>query len=322
MFSFQQFFPLLCVAMCILGWHDPVPLSNWKASLPYLIAFSLFCIGMTIGFRDWLKPMRKPEAVAFGIILQFIAAPLTGWLIVQGLSTNGDLALSEGILLTAIVSSSALAILMTFIAGGDTPLSLLISVLGAIWSALLMPWLATFLSNGTLTVEVDIFSVLVAIAFTQLIPIAIGSATAVYIPSLLKMLDSYLGDLIALTTLLVMGIAVSLGAQEVATLDLTLGLSSLLTCMLLLTIGFLAARFQGFTESESKSISFQTGIQNCGLSVSLIYGFANPAAAVVPATYLFMQSLASALLASYWRWQQQRRIQAALQSRRERMPLK
>lgn len=322
MLSFQQFFPLLSLAISILGWYDPAPLSSWESSLPYLTALSLFFIGMTIRLHDWLKPARKPEAAAFGVVLQFIAAPLSGWLIIQAISSQGGQVVSEGVLLTAVVSSSAVAILMTYIAGGDTPLSVVISGLGAIWSALLMPWLVAFLSQGNLLVETNMLNVMIALALTQLIPIALGTATAMYIPSFVKMLEAYLGDLIALTILLILGITVSSGGQEVASLDPTLALSSLLVCILLLSVGFFAARLQGFTESECKSISFQTGVQNCGLSLSLIYSFSNPAAVIIPATYLFMQSVTSPLLASYWRWRQQQKIRAALRSQRERMPLK
>jgi BASS family bile acid:Na+ symporter len=320
--SFQQFFPLLSLAICILGWYDPAPLSSWKSSLPYLTALSLFFIGTTIRLSDWLKLARKPEAAAFGVVLQFIAAPLSGWLIIQAISSQGDQVVTEGVLLTAVVSSSALAILMTFIAGGDTPLSVVISGLGAIWSALIMPRLVAFLSHGSLLVETDLLNVLTTLTLTQLIPIALGTASALYVPSFVKMLEAYLGDIIALTILLILGITVSAGGQEVASLDPTLALSSLSVCILLLSVGFFAARLQGFTESECKSISFQTGIQNCGLSLSLVYSASNPVAIIIPATYLFIQSVTSTLLASYWRWRQQQKIRAALSSQRERMPLK
>lgn len=298
MLSFSAVFPLLAAVVGILSWIDPTPLRDWSNELPFILAIALFCIALVIPVADWRRLVHKPEAIAFGLILQFTLMPASAWVLTQLIS--GDQAVTNGILLTSICTGTVFAIAMTFISQGDTCLAVALNILSAIWSVLLLPWLGGFLSTGDMALELNTGDGISYIALYMLLPVAAAYMLNRFLPSFRQMLSSYLEDAIALAIVFAIGILVADARDLIEGISWSLVIALAALALIPMVVGYLLTIQQGHSPAAARAIALELASQNTQQSTLLAIGFLAPAAVVVPALFSLVQTLICTAYASLW----------------------
>jgi BASS family bile acid:Na+ symporter len=135
-----------------------------------LIQIIMFGMGATLGVADFVRVARVPMPVAVGMALQFTVMPLVAWGLARAWSFDAEVA--AGIILVGSVSGGVASNVITYLAGGNVPLSVSMTLCSTLASPfatpLLMKWLA-----GRL-VPVDVGAMMLSIANMIVLPVAVG----------------------------------------------------------------------------------------------------------------------------------------------------
>jgi BASS family bile acid:Na+ symporter len=127
-------------------------------------------IGMSLGPRDVLAPLRRTGLVTRVVVLDVAVVPLLVWALVELLSIREDYAI--GLLLVGFASAGPLGIKAAQIAGADVACAVsLVAVLEAA-NALVIPlWVGLLMPSG---VEVPLGELVATLAVLVLLPLAVG----------------------------------------------------------------------------------------------------------------------------------------------------
>ncbi|MBM97107.1 MAG: bile acid:sodium symporter [Oceanospirillaceae bacterium] len=311
MLSIQRFFPILAIGISWLAWSDPQPLLAWKSAVIPLLILIMFCMGLTLRWQDFQRVWKQPDAIALGVVLQFLIMPLLAWLIAIALQLPDELAV--GLILVGACAGGTASNVMTFLAGGDVALSVSMTLLSTLWGVVLTPWLLAFYAREL--VELDKVLMLITIGKLVIIPVAAGVLCNRYMPELGRALHSYLPSIASAAILAILGIVVALNADEIATMGAVAAAAVILHNLGGLTLGYWLSRWRGLTIAQSRTIAIEVGMQNSGLGAALALKFFGPAAALPAALFSVWHNLSGSLLAAWWHWQTQRKIQAIQKQR-------
>jgi BASS family bile acid:Na+ symporter len=135
-----------------------------------LIQIITFGMGTTLTLKDFERVLTMPWPVFIGIFLQFMIMPLVGFGIAMILGFDPEIA--AGIILIGSVSSGVASNVMTYLAGGNLPLSVTITSSTTLLSPLMTPVLMKILAGRL--VRIDVISMMLSILNMIIVPIMAG----------------------------------------------------------------------------------------------------------------------------------------------------
>jgi BASS family bile acid:Na+ symporter len=137
-----------------------------------LIQIIMFGMGTTLSARDFGRVLTMPWPILVGVVLQFTVMPLVGWGIATTFGFDAEVA--AGIILIGSVSSGVASNVMSFLAGGNVPLSVTITSCTTLISPFVTPlWMK--LLAGRL-IPVNIVEMMMSILNMIIVPVVAGLA--------------------------------------------------------------------------------------------------------------------------------------------------
>lgn len=296
-------FPLWMIlsGIAALSWPERLTPMSQGSLVVLLLAFIMLCMGLTLSLEDFRRIARMPRAVAIGFAAQYSIMPLLGWGIAQALDLPPYFAV--GLILVGCCPGGTASNLVTYIAGADVALSVVMTVCSTLAAVVFTPLLTQFYA-GTL-VPVDSWLLFTQTLQVVIIPVVLGVALNSWAPRLVA-------SMMPIAPLLsVIGVcficAVMFAAHAPAILDH--GLELLLAVGLLhgggFLLGYYFAKAFGYEHQSARTISIEVGMQNSGLAIVLAkQAFPLlPLAPIVGAVSAVMHSLLGSVLAVVWRSQ-------------------
>jgi BASS family bile acid:Na+ symporter len=146
--------------------------TDLKVLIVPLIQIITFGMGTTLSAKDFRNVLTMPWPVFIGVALQFIIMPLVGFAIAMTFGFPPEVA--AGVILIGSVSSGVASNVMTYLAGGNVPLSVTITSTTTLLSPLVTPfWMKTLAGR---LVPVDFVAMMLSIFNMIIIPIVAGLA--------------------------------------------------------------------------------------------------------------------------------------------------
>lgn len=170
-------FTLSVVVAVAAALSYPVAFRAWfgtdlKVLIVPLIQVITFGMGTTLSGKDFRNVLTMPWPVFIGIALQFLIMPLVGYAIAMTFGFPPEVA--AGVILIGSVSSGVASNVMTYLAGGNVPLSVTITSSTTLLSPLVTPfWMKTLAGR---LVPVDFVAMMLSIFNMIIIPIVAGLA--------------------------------------------------------------------------------------------------------------------------------------------------
>jgi BASS family bile acid:Na+ symporter len=155
----------------------PAAFRSWfgadlKILIVPLIQIITFGMGTTLSAKDFRNVLTMPWPVLIGIVLQFLIMPLVGYTIAMTFGFPPEVA--AGVILIGSVSSGLASNVMTYLAGGNVPLSVTITSMTTLLSPLVTPfWMKTLAGR---LVPVDFVAMMLSIFNMIIVPIVAGLA--------------------------------------------------------------------------------------------------------------------------------------------------
>lgn len=290
---------------------DEVMLNFTPASLMLLngiLAIVMFSIALDLRPRDFRVFLTQPRPVLAGLFSQFIALPALTFLLVLATAPRPSIAL--GLMLVAACPGGNISNFITHRAGGNTALSVSLTAFSTVGAILLTPLNIAFwgsLYGPTAEIlratHIDPVQVAVTVGLMLILPLILGMTLNARRPATAARLR---GPMQALSMLIFLAfIIAALAANWGFFLDLA-GIVAGLVILhnaIAMGAGNLVARAARLSPYDRRALTIETGIQNSGLGLVLIFGFFGGLGgmAVVAAFWGIWHAISGIVLASLWR---------------------
>lgn len=280
-------------------WHPGA--FTWFAG-PWIVwglAFIMLGMGVTLDAGAFGKVAARPLPVGIGFVAQYSVMPLTGWAVAMALDLPAGFAV--GLILVGCCPGGTASNVVTYIAGANVALSVVMTFCSTLAAVVMTPWLTHWLAGTYM--EVDALGMLLTTLQVVVAPVALGVLLHHRVPGLSRPFSEW-GPLVSVL-LICMICASIIGNSREAILEHFGRLA--LAVVLLHSSGFLLgwglSRLVGLPVRDGRAVSIETGMQNSGLAAVLArtHFAANPLTAVPAALSSVTHSLIGSILAGIWR---------------------
>ena len=260
---------------------DEVRLVFSEQNLFYLnlsLGFIMFGVAINLRVEDFKLVFRNPKAALAGVLSQFLMLPLLTFLLVLLIEPTPSLAL--GMMLVAACPGGNISNFMSATAGGNVALSVSLTAISSLLAVIMTPlnltiWASLYSPTSMILNEVslDFFKLLKTITLLLLIPIVAGMMLRRYKPGLADKLHPFMhySSLAIFAAIVFMAFS--------ANFDLFLTYIHVVVFLVLvhnavaITTGYQIGNLFKLSLQDRKTLSIETGIQNSGLGLILIFSF-------------------------------------------------
>lgn len=243
-----------------------------------ILAVVIFSIALDLRMRDFAMVLSAPRAVLAGVVAQFIALPALTFLLVIAVEPRPSIAM--GLMLVAACPGGNISNFITHRAGGNVALSVSMTAVATVGAILLTPFNIAFWANMygptraiLVDIRVDPVTVAITVFFMLALPLALGVWLAHARPAVAKRIRramQYLSMVIFIGF-----IVIAVMANWAFFLEFAGDVALLVLChnALALGAGNVVARVAGLSPFDRRAVTIETGIQNSGLGLVLIFTF-------------------------------------------------
>lgn len=254
------------------------------------LAFIMFGVSLGVKTGDFKAIIQFPKGAVAGLVSQYLALPLVTLGLIAILSPSPYLAL--GMVLVAACPGGNVSNFFTQLAGGNVALSVALSMVSTFLAFAITPlqiefWGGILPQTRDLLQEVNIgfWAMFKVIATIMLLPLVLGMGFAKWKPSWVLVIRKPVRILsfAILIAIIVFGLAANLDifAKHYHRVVYIVFVHNGMALILGLLIGLVT----GVGRASVKAVAIETGIQNTGLGLVLIFNFfdGNGAMAVMAA---------------------------------------
>jgi len=289
---------------------DQVQLNFDQSSLLFLnVLIGLMMLGMALDLDlgDFKRLLRQPKPPAIGLAAQFLLLPAFTFLLTMILQPRPSIAL--GMILVASCPGGNLSNVMTYLAGGNAPLSVGMTAVStaaaivmtplnlAIWGSL-NPHTSPILHSVSLS-PFDLFTTIVLILG---VPLVVGMLVAHRFPNLAERVRRPFktGSVVVFMGFVLMALANNWD-HFVHYVGFVV-FAVLIHNALAFAIGYSAARGTGLVARDVRAVTIEVGLQNSALALILIFDFFNGLGgmAIIAAWWGIWHIIAGLVVAGFW----------------------
>jgi BASS family bile acid:Na+ symporter len=254
------------------------------------LAIIMFGVALDIRWVHFTQLVGQKKAIATGLFSQIILLPLLTLLLISVLPISPGMAL--GMLLVACCPGGNVSNFFSQLARGHVALSVTLTAFSSLGAFFITPlsfflWgsILPTLSTEIKSFEIDLVSLLVNMVAILLLPLVLGMSVASYLPRIAQKIAQPV-RIASMFMLIGFIIAAVLNNQDAFAVHLgNVFWIVLLHNGLALAAAYYFSKALKNTEDVNRTVAIETGIQNSGLALILIFTFfnGNTAMAVVAA---------------------------------------
>ncbi|WP_396601555.1 bile acid:sodium symporter family protein [Algibacter sp. R77976] len=281
--------------------------SNGLWVLNIALALVMFGVALGITLNDFKALLKQPKLVLIGVLSQFILLPLVTFLLVILIQPQPSIAL--GMFMVAACPGGNISNFMTHMAKGNTALSISLTAFATFLAMFMTPFNFRFYSGLyeptaqiLKAVELDSFELVKLVILILGVPLLFGMLLRYKNPMLALKLTKILKPLSIVIFAAIVVIAFSKNIDVFnAYIDHVLAIGIFHNIIALL-LGFLVAKLFRLSFKNQKTLAIETGIQNSGLGLLLIFSFFNGLGgmAILAAFWGIWHIISGLLLAFFW----------------------
>ncbi|BDG43612.1 MULTISPECIES: bile acid:sodium symporter family protein [Anoxybacillaceae] len=290
-------FAVWVLLFAALAFYNPNAFT-WIA--PYivpLLGIVMFGMGLTLSVNDFKEIFKRPTEVLIGVVAQFLIMPLVAFLLAHYLPVSREVAL--GIILVGCCPGGTASNVMTYLAKGDTALSVAVTSASTILAPIVTPSLILLLAGKWLSVSAA--SLFWSIVEVVLIPIILGLIAQALFQKQVKACIPVLPLVSVIAIVAIVAAVVGQNQQAIAKSGLAIFFIVVVHNGLGLLLGYWFAKLFRLSVPKQKAISIEVGMQNSGLGAALATAHFSPLAAVPSAIFSVWHNISGPIVATYFR---------------------
>lgn len=271
------------------------------------LAIIMFGIALEIKVSDFKNLLQKPGPAIIGLLSQFVVLPLLTFLLILALKPHPSIAL--GMILVAACPGGNISNFMSHLANANAALSVGLTSVSTFLSLLMTP--LNFKLYGSLyeptaelltSIELDFWSVTKVVVLIIFLPLVTGLIVQFKLATIAKKVAPFFrySSILIFIAFVVIAFSKNLNLF-VNYIHLVIGLVFLHNLLALLT-GYSVASLAALAHRDRRTLAIETGIQNSGLGLVLIFTFFEGLGgmAMVAAWWGIWHIISGLSLAAYW----------------------
>lgn len=273
------------------------------------IAIGIIMFGVALGITidDFKRLFKNPKIVFVGVLSQFILLPAATFLAILLINPHPSFAL--GMMMIAACPGGNVSNFFSKMAGGNAALSVSLTAFATLICIFMTPfnlhfWGSLYEPTNTIlkTVKLNPYDLFKLVLLILGIPLIAGMLIKHYHSEMASKIEKVLKPLSMLVFISLIFIAFS------QNLDIFMDYIHLVLFLVIFhnifafILGFYTAKSFGLNKQDTKTISMETGIQNGGLGLLLIFGFFEGLGgmALLAAFWGIWDVFSGMVLATYW----------------------
>jgi BASS family bile acid:Na+ symporter len=271
------------------------------------LAIIMFGVALSIKIDDFKLLIKKPKILFVGVFSQFFLLPALTFVAILIIKPHPSFAL--GMMMIAACPGGNISNFFSKMANGNAALSVSLTAFATLICIVMTPFNLQFYgglyepTNTILkTVELDPFSLFKLVLLILGVPLILGMLTNIYFEETAKKIEKKLKPFSMIIFLALIVIAFY------DNLDIFLNYIHLVAGLVIFHnigayfIGFYTAKIFGLEKRDRKTISMETGIQNGGLGLLLIFQFFDGLGgmALLAAFWSIWDIFSGLVLATFW----------------------
>ncbi len=273
------------------------------------LGFLMFGVALDLKLSDFSYVLTNKKAVLSGLISQWILLPFLTVLLVWLFQPVYSIAL--GMILIAACPGGNVSNYAVHLSGANVALSVVLTMISTIFCALSTPFIFAQLRKfipeghaGEIIFDISFMNMISTIVQLILVPLILGYVCVTFFPMLVNKIK---GVVKKLSLLIFIGFVVAAVAGNLDNLKNYIGLVFFIVLIhngLALAVGyFFSSSIMKLPSDDAKAISIETGIQNSGLALILIFNFFDGMGgmALIAAWWSVWHLLSSLALATWWK---------------------
>lgn len=289
---------------------DAIQLNFSPASLMLLnaiLAIVMFSIALDLKPSDFKALARTPKALLTGMVSQFLVLPVLTFAML--VLTNPQPSIALGLILVAACPGGNISNFITHRAGGNAALSVSMTGIATVAAIVMTPFNVAFWGNLYAPTRailrqtaLDPVSIAITVFFMLILPLILGILLNVRRPDLAARIRTTMQRISM--AIFIGFIVLALAANWAFFLSFAGAVAGLVVMhnALALSGGYLTATVMRLSDYDRRAITIETGIQNSGLALVLIFAFFGGLGgmAVAAAFWGIWHAISGLALASFW----------------------
>jgi BASS family bile acid:Na+ symporter len=280
------------------------------------IAIIMFGVALGISIDDFKRLFKKPKILFIGVLSQFFLLPLFTFIAILIIEPHPSFAL--GMLIIAACPGGNVSNFFSKMAGGNAALSVSLTAFATLICIFMTPFNLQFWgslyepTNQILkTVSLNPMDLFKLVAVILGIPLSFGMLIKHYHSEMAEKIEKVLKPVSMFVFIALIFIAFSQNLEVFVNHIHHVILLVIFHNIFAYILGFYTAKSFGLNRQDTKTIAMETGIQNGGLGLLLIFGFFEGLGgmALLAAFWGIWDVFSGILLATYWGRNTNRRIQ-------------
>lgn len=277
------------------------------SALNFILAFIMFGVALEIKTHDFIRLVRSPKIALVGLASQFVILPAATCALVYVIQPAPSIAL--GMIMVAACPGGNISNFITYLAKGNTALSVSLTAVGTVLAIVMTPFNLSFwgglyspVASILHEVSLDALEVLETILLIAGLPLLAGMFVGRHWPAFAALISRFIKPF---SIVIFLGFVAMAFANNVDIFTRYIHLVLVVVFFhnaVALASGFYAARIFGLEFRDQKTVAIETGIQNSGLGLLLIFSFFGGmgGAALVAAWWGIWHIISGMLIATFW----------------------
>ncbi|STO64926.1 sodium-dependent transporter [Haemophilus parahaemolyticus] len=287
-------FALWAIVFAVLAFYFPSEFKIFAPYIPYLLGLVMFGMGITLTFNDFGEVAKHPKSVFIGVVGQFVIMPSIAFVLAKIFDLPPDLAV--GVILVGSCPGGTSSNVMTYLAKGNTALSVACTTISTLLSPLLTPTIFYVLASQWL--DIDASAMFLSVLKMVLFPIFLGLVVRALFKKVIEQASQTMPLVSVISIVLILAAVVAVSKDKIVESGLLIFSVVVLHNCLGYLIGFFSAKLFKLNVVDSKAIAIEVGMQNSGLGAALAAAHFNPIAAVPSALFSFWHNVSGPVLAN------------------------
>lgn len=276
-------------------------------AMNFVIAFIMYGVALEIKKEDFLSVFKYKKAFLIGMFCQFVFFPFFAFALTMVFNLPASISL--GLILVTSCPGGNLSNYLTSFSGGNTALSISMSSVSTIVSIVMTPlnlslWASLNPKTNALlkTIHIDALSVIWTVFIMLILPSILGVLTNVYLSKISQKLQKPFKNLSMIFFIIFLIGALANNREHFYTYLGSVFFFVAATNISGLVAGYQLTKFFKLGVANARAVAFETGIQNAGFGLVLIFNFFDGLGgmAIICGWYGVWHMISGLSLAFYW----------------------
>lgn len=270
--------------------------------LPLALFFIMLGVGMSLRLSDFKSVLQQPLAVVLGVSCQLLLLPLLGVATVWLFQLPATLAV--GIMILTFAPGGATSNMITYLARGDTALSVCMTGITGLITPFSIPLLSlmaiSLLMQESYAIAFPVAETIVKLLLISLLPAILGALINQKWPQFCQRIQKGIKVMACVFLILVVFGIVKANWGQLPDLVLQVGPAVLVLVSVAMSLGYLIALKAGLAKEQGLTLAIEVGIQNAAIALLVTGGILQNAEMAASALiYGVLMNIPAFLLIAY-----------------------